>query len=663
MPTMITNIFYLFFSAIDKVLFFLIEVLISVFDAIAKVNLFNDGVLLKFYNRVFYFVAIVMIFKVSFSIIQYIINPDRFSNGENGFGKVIQGVVIALVGLVVVTPIFNLAKDLQNRVLEQNVIPSLILGIDGGDENEENVTKKIPFYLAQAFVVKKDEFTDADSSKTIAVDGRSLMYVREAYDYAYNNYDYSVLLSLVDAKYDRNDAKNSDTYILEYRPLVSTACAIFVVIMYLNFCIDVAIRTVKFGFLQIVAPIPIISMVDPKSSKSGMMSKWVKNCLSTYAGLFVRIAAVSFVVYGIREFTGQGLLDMNMGSETGSYLNIVIIFGLLMFAKELPKLISDITGINLSGDFKMNPLKRVPASDKIIKTTGSLGAAGLAGAAAFRSNALTSLTNNKGAGKLLAPFSAVGGAVSATGRGIVGAMKGEKFGKNFSNSYSIAMQNKKSRSDRRSDDVSWSEMTTSKIQQNLGLHTKGDAVEAVNSKLDAINKAYQSMEGAAIGNDKGKFSAKIAGQMYIIEGIKDLQANLDIVKNTQIDKSSFVDPKTNVFDEGAYMDAVIKQERTIHDFDEAKKARLNAIAHGTVSTGDKATDNAIIGSYQKMIGLADEVNKITKSIDPAIGQVITSDTVATLNGTAKGVTAQVAGSSLAGHAKDVDQYGAKKNQK
>lgn len=41
-----------------------------------------------------------MIFKVSFSIIKYIINPDTFSDKEKGMGKVIQNVILVLVSLV-----------------------------------------------------------------------------------------------------------------------------------------------------------------------------------------------------------------------------------------------------------------------------------------------------------------------------------------------------------------------------------------------------------------------------------------------------------------------------------------------------------------------------------------------------------------------------------
>lgn len=415
MNTMVSDIFYGFFSAIDKVLFGIIEVLINIFDAIADVTLFDNPTIEAFYTRVFYFVTIVMVFKVSFSIIQYIINPDQFSNGENGFGKVIRGIIFALVGLVVVTPIFDLARGLQDRVVKNNVIPTLILGaVDKNVSDDDAISKQIPFYLAKAFVVPDASFrenlsNDASNKKLYDKETGEPFGVQTAYDLAIENYDYDMLLSLVDAKNDGTNYNNSEKYIFQYRPLVSTATAVFVIIMYLNFCIDIAIRTVKLGFLQIVAPIPIISMVDPKSTKSGMMSKWVKNCLSTYAGLFVRIAAVSFIVYGITILMDQ--FETNMDTDTGLYMNIVIIFGLLLFAKDLPKLISDITGVNLSGDFKLNPLKRVPVAGEVttkaVKGT-ALAAGGLVGHSALA------------AGNLVGTGLATAGAAGLSTMGLLG---------------------------------------------------------------------------------------------------------------------------------------------------------------------------------------------------------------------------------------------------
>ena len=143
-----------------------------------------------------------------------------------------------------------------------------------------------------------------------------------------------------------------------------------------------AVRAVKFGFLQLIAPIPIISMIDPKSSKSGMMSKWVKNCMNTYLGLFIRIAVVNFVVYIVNlVFSNKVAIP---GGEVGVFVQIVILFGALMFAKQAPKLLSDLTGIDLKGDFKMNPFSRitsVPVVGNVAKAGGAI-AGGIVGAGA-----------------------------------------------------------------------------------------------------------------------------------------------------------------------------------------------------------------------------------------------------------------------------------------
>ena len=691
MPTWLTDILNFVFSALDKVVYYLINQFVSIFDSLAKLNIFeNNSILNNFITRMYTLISIVMIFKVSFSILQYIINPDSFSNNEKGFGKIIQGIVITIAAIVMVPWVFSTAYDLQKKVVDNNVIPAIILGVDGdqyvvGSEAQQNSKRRISFMLAQAFVVPNlkvpeitynngykigsEPYLDSDGKLNgraanildeMVVKDPQHLYIPSGYSYpdsgligsalsyAFENYDATVLFDVVNDKYEQN----KNLYLMEYRPLISTAAGVFVIILYLNFLIDLTIRMVKLGMLQLIAPIPIISMVDPKSIKSGMMNKWVKNCFSTYIGLFIRIATVNFVVLIVNILMTE--FSLNNQQENGIWINIAILFGALMFAKDLPKLISDLTGINLNGDFKLNPFKRV-TDNAAIKTMGAVGAAGLAGTAALGSNLFTGVANNKGFGKLRAIPSALAGAVSATGRGLVGAAKGEKFAKNYLNSYNTAMKNKQSRDDRLSDGVSWGAMGLSKFQQTLGVHTKGDMVDAANTKLESIGKAYQSMEAAAIGNDTGEFKAIINGEEKQFSGIKALQKQLEIVQNTQLDPKQYKDT-------AEYLEAVAAQDKLKEEFENAKKARLDDIAHGRVNNVDTATANAIKGSYRQMITLAGEVNKITTSIDPNIGKIKT-DTVKNLNGTAKGVTTQIAGSSLARRAKTIDQYGARKDQK
>ena len=45
--------------------------------------------------------------------------------------------------------------------------------------------------------------------------------------------------------------------------------------------------------------------------------------------------------------------------EVNPFVKVFIILGALMFAKQLPKLISDLTGMKMDGKFTLNPLKKM----------------------------------------------------------------------------------------------------------------------------------------------------------------------------------------------------------------------------------------------------------------------------------------------------------------
>lgn len=454
-----------FLSFVDKIVYWLIEQLVILFDSLASFgSLFDDNAIKTLSSRIFFLISIIMISKVSFSIIQYIINPDMFSNQEKGMGKVIQSILVSLVLLVSIQWIFIQAYKFQEKLISSQIIPKLILGIDvdgSGGVSQESQTKNkriIPFQLLSPFIqfnvseIGDISYENGDyvckSSKRLNTDGEvtddfaecisglsnaSLVQLYDKngkrmnctqnawmcntgglYQYAYVNSSYETLLETVTAK------TTTDVFIIDYKFIASTAAGIFVVLMYFNFCLDLGLRVVKFGFLQLIAPIPILSMIDPKSAKSGMMSKWTKQCVNTYLGLFIRVAAVSFVIF---------ILDIIMRPDTfesikdaSPFATLAVLFGALMFAKDLPKLISDLTGIDLKGDFKMNPLKRIPGADQALKIGGKLGGAALAGAVGgigggFAAGMARGMNSDAGAGKI------AGSTVMGMLRGTFGGLK------------------------------------------------------------------------------------------------------------------------------------------------------------------------------------------------------------------------------------------------
>ena len=101
---------------------------------------------------------------------------------------------------------------------------------------------------------------------------------------------------------------------MEYKYIFSTVVGVVVILLLITFCMDIAVRSIKLAFLQLVAPIPIISYVDPKSGKDGMFKKWYEMCFKTYISLFIRLIALYFAVYIISRVADMKMVDIVNGS-------------------------------------------------------------------------------------------------------------------------------------------------------------------------------------------------------------------------------------------------------------------------------------------------------------------------------------------------------------
>ena len=124
--------------------------------------------------------------------------------------------------------------------------------------------------------------------------------------------------------------------------------AIFLVLL-VAFTVDIAIRSIKLAILRLLAPIPIISYVEPKSAKDGMFASWVKALTSTYLDLFLRLAIVYFVIFIIQDMMVNGIIIDQAGGMVGIISCIFIWIGLFFFARMAPKFIKDALGLKGPG--------------------------------------------------------------------------------------------------------------------------------------------------------------------------------------------------------------------------------------------------------------------------------------------------------------------------
>ena len=379
-----------FFMSLDTTLFNFIGTLYDLLIAISRTSILTQGDIASFAARIEILLGIFMLFKVSFSLITYVVNPDDFSDKSKGFGKLIQNSVISLVMIVLVPYIFQMAFSLQAKILDDNILAKLLLGEKIQDDGEATIIdtagNKMAFYVMLPFfspnysveglsacmnMVDSDgnfseECRDALESASSANDETKNQVHIDNYIYGVQNKSLGLTFRTATALLTTVEAEDEDTssdqhFIIAYHKPLSTVTAVVVCLLLISFCIDIGVRSVKLAFLQLIYPIPVISYMDPKSGKDGMFSKWYKMCLSTFLSLFIRLLALYFGIYIITKVADLGMYDIINGSQiTNGWVKIFVIVGVLMFIKQLPKILENM-GIKIDGDgkFNLNPLKKL----------------------------------------------------------------------------------------------------------------------------------------------------------------------------------------------------------------------------------------------------------------------------------------------------------------
>lgn len=159
-----------------------------------------------------------------------------------------------------------------------------------------------------------------------------------------------------DLKVEEGEPNQKVTYLWG----ISGIAGIFTLYAFVSFSIDMAVRAAKLAYYQVIAPVPLILQVLP-SFKSNF-SKYLKSVLSTFAEVFIRISVVYIVVYLVAHIGDAGQLSFveNAGLNTPemAIAIAVLIIGLVIFAKQAPKIICDTFGIQ-SGSMNFGITKKL----------------------------------------------------------------------------------------------------------------------------------------------------------------------------------------------------------------------------------------------------------------------------------------------------------------
>ena len=375
-----------FSSFLDRGVYGLLNIVYQVFFNITSVDLFQNEVMMRFYGRIQLILGVFMMFQLAMTVLKGIVDPNSFTDSKTGAGNLVYRVATSLILLTVLVPIstpgrnefekrvnnngilFGTLYSLQYRILNNNTIGKLVLGTTddnssmistGNQKNDVEYSSRVftatilrSFYRINLIEESKRTHVDGKEDEMINAN-RMCQDIDDATLAAYTKVDAEAgdIVSYVNETCSASGGivgavgLGQKRYQFYYMAFVCPIIGIIFVVVFLSFCVDIAIRSVKLAVLRLIAPIPIISYMDPKGGKDNAFSSWVKTLTSTYLDLFIRLAAVYFVLFVIQDMIYSGVRINTSGGMVGAISFIMIWLGLFIFAKQAPKFIKQAIGL------------------------------------------------------------------------------------------------------------------------------------------------------------------------------------------------------------------------------------------------------------------------------------------------------------------------------
>ena len=537
MMSLIRKMFISMFCFIDRIIYFFVEKMYELFILISEAGIFSQATIQEFATRIYVFLGLIMIFQVSISLVNYIINPSTFDDKTIGGAALIKNAAIALVGIVLVPYVFEAAYSLQRIVLKENVIGNLILGVKTWKSQEEAESyvayggRKMAFSTFSSFVTFNPEVASSTCvNEPVLISSNDLKFNNDAcgqigevpFDSGVkdeNGNELTTVGQYMEYVYKTGEVKtlaNADLLVLQYKStdgdydlfdysyLISCIAGAFLIYILFKFCLDIAVRSVKLGFLQLIAPIPLMMRIDPKKGKQ-KFGKWVSECVKTFCDVFVRLAAIYFAIFIISAITTDGVQNVagSANNVQAALVKVAIIFGALMFAQQLPLLLADIVGGSKEAMQALS--KSIGKAESAVG--GAVAGFGLGAAANAWAAGRANYAENKKAGDKMVPAfaksfwnnqgfrSTIAGGASGTYNGM---LAGSKAGKpTFAEMKNAGMQGMKiSREHAKNRDIYQADrkFQTEKIDANGNVTSKYSPVKAGLYKAENhLDRTFEAM--------------------------------------------------------------------------------------------------------------------------------------------------------------------------
>ena len=272
-----------FFALFDRVVYWLLMIAYEVFFNIADASILSSDIIRNFYSRIQLIIGVFMIFKVSVSLMQAVMDPERLTNKDNGMGKIISRIIVMLAMFTAIIPLnipyaeegsynaylnengllFGTLYSLQSRVVGQNVLGKLIVGNVSTNNTDSTLSESSNDIIKDksqsakelaTFILKTIVRINLKKGATEEGATNPSNYMCSS---GWGN-DYNTYTSTTSTPNDILDNINDwctgpngsdDNYSFVYTPIISTICGAFVVVILIGFCVDIAVRALKMAVL------------------------------------------------------------------------------------------------------------------------------------------------------------------------------------------------------------------------------------------------------------------------------------------------------------------------------------------------------------------------------------------------------------------------------
>lgn len=564
-------------AALDSLIYQVVSLLYKLFFFVSSTEIFQNDAVKNVSKNFQLLVAVVVMFSLSISLVNYIVNPDNMKSGKVPASKLVTKVITSLILLLTINIVFATAYRLQNAIIENNFVGKLILGDKAQSFDVESMGMSFSKSILSAFI------TD-NPNKSGSVPQYNIQDANDLFNNILTKESqFHYLTDFI------NDKDDQGEYVLNYNAL-SIPVGLFISYILLTYVVGVGVRTVQLFYLQIIAPVPILFYVLPNGDDK--LKKWTQQCITTYLDLFIRHLIIYLTIFLCSNLLStDGTFIIPSGAEDyKNWIILALVIAIMLFAKKAPDLIKELfpATSKASGDFGLNLGKQFKGT-----AAGAVLGAGVGGIA----GAATGLLSGGG----------IGGMIGGFNRGAYGGLRGKKL--------SDTMSKTKQYGNMRRDQgiTGWDRMGAN-MRNTFGVKDRLSGYEKQISNYDKQAKLGKAITDRAkalaySSNETGSYTSS-AGITYT-GGVNTLKSSIEYAKSVGDTSFSFGGQKFHL----TKADEILKS---------VEKTAANSVIDG----GKDDQIVAMMGNLQTMAPTATDavnVRTVTKDAETSKVQIENSE--------------------------------------